>query len=129
MLSTQLVEQARHAILHFFNASADEYVVVFTQNASGALKLIGESFPFTANSRFLLTYDNHNSVNGLREFARRGGAEITYVPVSLPEMRVEDELIDGYLDPLLQGGRVSQQGQGLFAFPAQSNFSGVQHPL
>jgi selenocysteine lyase/cysteine desulfurase len=123
ILSTQLVEQARQAILHFFNASADEYVVIFSQNASGALKLVGESFPFSANSQYLLTYDNHNSVNGLREFARRGGAKITYIPVSLPEMRVEDALFQSYID------RIPQDGQSLFAFPAQSNFSGTQHPL
>ena len=30
--------------------------------------------------RFLLTFDNHNSVNGIREFARARGAETTYVP-------------------------------------------------
>ena len=33
-------------MLEFFNASPDEYVVIFTQNASGALKLVGESYPF-----------------------------------------------------------------------------------
>ena len=33
-----------------------------------------------AGDRFLLTFDNYNSVNGIREFARARGAETTYVP-------------------------------------------------
>ena len=37
-----------------------------------------------AGDRFLLTFDNHNSVNGIREFARARGAETTYVPASRP---------------------------------------------
>ncbi|MBZ0308183.1 MAG: hypothetical protein K8I82_19110 [Anaerolineae bacterium] len=41
---TRLDEQARHSIFEFFNADPDEYVVIFTSNASGALKHVGESF-------------------------------------------------------------------------------------
>ncbi|HOD04712.1 MAG TPA: aminotransferase class V-fold PLP-dependent enzyme, partial [Anaerolineaceae bacterium] len=62
MFATHLAERAREAVLQYFNASPDEYVVIFTSNASGALKLVGESFPFCAGSRYLLTFDNHNSV-------------------------------------------------------------------
>jgi selenocysteine lyase/cysteine desulfurase len=121
--TTHLVESARKAVFEFFNASPDEYVAVFTSNASGALKLVGESFPFGPGDHYLMTFDNHNSVNGIREFARVRGAEITYVPVVLPDLRVDEAQLDGYLD-LARGA-----GQDLFAFPAQSNFSGVQHPL
>ena len=32
---TRLVEQARHAVFEYFNASPDEYAVIFTPNASG----------------------------------------------------------------------------------------------
>ena len=71
---TNLVEQARRAVLDWFNASADEYTAVFTANATGALKHVGESYPFAPGGRLLLTVDNHNSVNGIREFARAKGA-------------------------------------------------------
>jgi len=122
MASTHLVEEARAAVLAFFSADPAEYDVVFTANASGALKLVGESYPFCRGGRFLLTYDNHNSVNGIREFARRGGAAVTYLPVGDPELR---------LDPTMVTAELQTAGSGcdLFAFPAQSNFSGVQHPL
>ena len=36
----------------------------------GALRLVGESYPFGPGGRYLLTFDNHNSVDGIREFAR-----------------------------------------------------------
>jgi selenocysteine lyase/cysteine desulfurase len=120
---THLVEQARRFVLEFFNASPDEYAAIFTANASGALKLVGESFPFGPGDHYLLTFDNHNSVNGIREFARARHAEITYVPVVLPDMRVDEAQLEGYLELARPGGH------NLFAFPAQSNFSGVQHPL
>src|SRR5262249_16637306 len=61
---TELVERARNFVREFFCASAEEYAVIFTLNASGALKLVGESYPFTDTSHYLLTFDNHNSVNG-----------------------------------------------------------------
>jgi selenocysteine lyase/cysteine desulfurase len=43
--STELIEQTRHSVLRFFNAPEDEYVCIFTQNASGALKIVGEAYP------------------------------------------------------------------------------------
>jgi molybdenum cofactor sulfurtransferase len=120
---TRGVEQARHAVLEFFNASPEEYRVIFTPNATGALKLVGESYPFGPDDEYLLTFDNHNSVNGIREFARARGARITYVPLLLPDMRVDEAGLASYLD------RARPAGHNLFAYPAQSNFSGVQHPL
>jgi hypothetical protein len=41
---TERVEQTRDYVLRYFNASPDEYMVIFTPNATGALKLIGDSF-------------------------------------------------------------------------------------
>jgi molybdenum cofactor sulfurtransferase len=119
---TELVERARAAVLEFFGAS-DEYVAIFTPNATGALRLVGEAYPFRSGDRFLLSFDNHNSVNGIREFARACGAETTYVPSEAPELRVDEGLLSRYLS------EVSGEHHNLFAYPAQSNFSGVQHPL
>src|SRR5688500_15108653 len=118
--STGMVEEARAAVLRFFDADPAEYEVCFTANCSGALRLVGEAFPFRPGSRFVLSADNHNSVNGIRELARRRGAEVRYVPLD-GELRlhgVDVALADA--DP---------RYPHLFAFPAQSNFSGVRHPL
>ena len=122
LASTHLVEEARVSVLEFFSADPAEYDVVFTSNASGALKLVGESYPFAEGDRYVLTYDNHNSVNGIREFARSRGARVTYLPVCEPGLRLDRTLVTTELEK-------PGPGNNLFAFPAQSNFSGVQHPL
>jgi selenocysteine lyase/cysteine desulfurase len=172
--STELVERARVAVLAHFRASPEEYAVIFTPNATGACRLVGEAYPFGPRTRLILTADNHNSVNGIREFARSRGAVTRYVPFSSPELRVDDDAVRQALAsprPGLLGaaGRVARCGvapwagrgwrarrqrsqaqkgagdagrpvtvpsaaaparrRGLLAYPAQSNYSGVQHPL
>ena len=122
-LATTYVEQTRLSVLDFFNADPGEYVVMFTANATEALKLVGEAYPFEPGGEYLLTFDNHNSVNGIREFARARGCPTTYVPIVLPDMRVDEAELELHLQ---RGGRGAHR---LFAYPAQSNFSGVQHPL
>lgn len=39
--------QVRDLVLKFFNADPAEYQVVFTRSATGALKLVGETFPWS----------------------------------------------------------------------------------
>jgi selenocysteine lyase/cysteine desulfurase len=121
--ATALVEQARAAVLAYFNAPESEYACIFTPNATGALRIVGEAYPFAPGDRFLALFDNHNSVNGIREFARARGARTAYVPLEAPDLRVADGLLERYLDD------ADPDGHNLFAYPAQSNFSGVKHPL
>ncbi len=119
---TRRVEQARTAVLDYFNG-AGEYTAIFTLNASAALKLVGESYPFVPGAGLLLTADNHNSVNGIREFAKKGGASVSYAPLTRPELRIDMAAMDALL---AQAVRACPH---LMAFPAQSNFSGVKHSL
>jgi molybdenum cofactor sulfurtransferase len=120
---TEHVESCRGKVLEFFNAAPEDYVLVFTPNATAGLKIVGESFPFLPQSRLLLTFDNHNSVNGIREFAHLKGASVEYAPLVTPELRLDRATLDGLL-------READPASGnLFAFPAQSNVSGVKHPL
>lgn len=120
--STQLITKAKADVLKFFNADSKEYCVIFTQNASGAIKLVGESFPFEKGGKFLICADNHNSVNGVREFAKMGKSETVYFGLN-PEMRVDMEQLEDLLK------KTNPKKNNLFAYPAQSNFSGVKHPL
>src|SRR5215213_6121353 len=117
--ATVLVERARAAVLRYFNAPESEYACIFTPNATGALRLVGEAYPFGPRDRFLATFDNHNSVNGIREFARAKGAATAYVPLEAPDLRVA-RLAD-HLD--------EAHGPSLFPSHAQSNFSGVKHTM
>jgi selenocysteine lyase/cysteine desulfurase len=104
--------------LEFAGADPATYDVVFTANASGAIRLLAEAFPFARRSRLVLSADNHNSVNGLAWPARRAGARVSLVPLA-DGLRGEDP------EPALAPAPAAS----LFAFPAQSNFSGVRHPL
>jgi molybdenum cofactor sulfurtransferase len=122
--ASDLVAAARARVLRHFNAPASEYTVAFTANATHALKLVGEAYPFAPGGRYALTFDNHNSVNGIREFARARGAAITYVPLHPGDMTTATADVEAALAlPAADGAR------RLFAYPAQSNFSGVQHPF
>lgn len=123
MAATKFVDSARDYVLKYFNADPVEYDVIFTSNASGALKIVGESYPFGQGDQYVLAFDNHNSVNGIREFAHTKGADVKYIPLALPELRLDEEVVAGFL-------RGARQGQNnLFAYPAQSNFTSVKHPL
>ena len=119
---TDAVERGRAKVLDYFNGTG-RYTAVFTLNASGALKLVGESYPFEPGGRLLLTVDNHNSVNGIREFARCKGAAVDYAPLTTPDLRIDRAASDALL------AMADPARANLFAFPAQSNFSGVKHPL
>ncbi len=121
--TTALADSTRRAILRHFGADPAEYVAIFTPNASGALRLVAESYPFAPGGTLTLSYDNHNSVNGMREFAAARGARVAYAPVRPPDLRLDDAALQALLDEPAGGA------ERLFAYPAQSNFSGVLHPL
>ena len=119
-LSTTFIDLTRTAVLDFFHA--DDYECIFTLNASHALKIVGESYPFSRQSKLLLTVDNHNSVNGLRNFCNQKGGKVVYSPL-LKDLTIDDEaLACSLISP-------EKFDAKLFAFPAQSNASGVKHDL
>ncbi|KGQ07050.1 60S ribosomal protein L15 [Beauveria bassiana D1-5] len=140
--ATDLVDETRQRILQHFSASPDEYAVIFTPNATGAARLVGESYAWRRGARLVLTADNHNSLNGLRQFAERGKSRTVYVPIAdANELRIREAdvvsalshnktqvcLPRAWLEKSKASGTRSRRG--LFAYPAQSNFTGVRHPL
>ena len=118
LVSTAIINDAKARLLRFLDASPEEYVVCFTANTSAAIRLVAESYPFSPMEGLVLSSDNHNSMNGIREFARAKSAPVRYV-------QLDNEL---RLASPLTALRTFAAG-GLFGFPAQSNFSGVKHPL
>jgi selenocysteine lyase/cysteine desulfurase len=121
--STEAIERARALVLRFVDADPDEYAVCFTANASAAIKLVAESFRYGERGVLALSADNHNSVNGMREYARRARARVVTLPLT-PDLR-----LDRPTAHLRRATIRGSGGQALFAFPAQSNFSGVRHSL
>jgi selenocysteine lyase/cysteine desulfurase len=122
LASSALIAEAKAHLLRFLDADPAEYEVCFTANASGAIAHVAAGFPFGPRAPFVLTADNHNSVNGIRECARRAGAPVHYLPLDA-ELRLDAPECRLAELPPVRGAR------GLFAYPAQSNFSGVRHPL
>jgi selenocysteine lyase/cysteine desulfurase len=119
-LSNKLVEEARKKVIDFFNA--EDYFCVFTANASGALKIIGECYPFAQDGHFLLLADNHNSVNGIREYCKSSGGSFQYSPMRVEDLNIAEDTLETNL-------QIEGKQNKLFAFPAQSNVSGVKHDL
>jgi selenocysteine lyase/cysteine desulfurase len=116
--SAEVMDAARAATLAFFDADPAVYEVCFTANATAAIKLVAESYPFARDRGLVLTADNHNSVNGIREYVRRVSAPVEVLPLDA-ELRLDrgEEHLRAVRAP------------GLLAFPQQSNFSGVRHDL
>jgi molybdenum cofactor sulfurtransferase len=121
LLSEKLVSEARQRVLNFFNAP--DYYCVFTQNASAALQIVGECYPFSSETHLLLTADNHNSVNGIREYCRNKGGSYTYCSMNYDDLTINEPELNKQLTSH------PDKKNKLFAYPAQSNASGVQHSL
>ncbi|MER5636736.1 aminotransferase class V-fold PLP-dependent enzyme [Kitasatospora sp. NPDC002227] len=119
LASTELVAEARRAVLAFCRAPAEQYAVVFTPNATGAIRLVAEAFPFAPGRGLALLRDNHNSVLGLRCYATAAGAPVRVLPLGA-EHRADAAAVAAAL---------AAGPPGLFAYPGQSNATGVRHPL
>ncbi len=119
--SSEFIAETRQKVLDFFNAK--DYICVFTQNATNALRIVGESYPFNENTEYILLSDNHNSVNGIREFCKNKGGAVTYVPVQYHDLQINEPLLKKLLTEHSKNKKV------LFSFPAQSNVTGVKHDL
>eukprot|EP01105_Mastigella_eilhardi_P018777 TRINITY_DN4379_c0_g5_i2.p1 TRINITY_DN4379_c0_g5~~TRINITY_DN4379_c0_g5_i2.p1 ORF type:complete len:556 (-),score=172.63 TRINITY_DN4379_c0_g5_i2:50-1717(-) len=129
------MEAARDMVLRHFHTTRKEYSVIFTSGTTGALKLLGESFPWTNASKFVYLRQNHNSVLGIREIALDQGAEF----VAIPESEMNDETCNVFIggDPCAPASHrrsviltnFPETTYNLFAFPAEDNFAGVKYPL
>jgi molybdenum cofactor sulfurtransferase len=113
--STQLVEDARLELLRFFKADSEEYDLVFTANATAAIKLVMEACREQEDG-FWYGYhvDSHTSLVGVRESAQ--------------EHRCfgSDEEVDSWIEA---GKEDTTRRAKLFAYPAQSNMNGRRLPL
>ncbi len=123
LASTRAVAEARAAVLSFCNASDEDYAVVFTANATAAVRLVAEALPAGDRAPLVLLADNHNSALGMRRYAVGAGAPVVVVPLDA-DFRVRWEAVAACLDAF-----AAAHGPGLFVYPAQSNASGVRHPL
>ncbi|XP_021345149.1 molybdenum cofactor sulfurase-like [Mizuhopecten yessoensis] len=146
-LATDVVDQVRYRILQHFNTSQEEYSVVFTSGCTGALKLLAETFtfdPFSSSNQnnsislnsenpkrvmgsFIYLLDNHTSVQGMRETMATRTGVIYCLDTSMLDCDLDIKKENKGL--IYKTEHCEPGGNNLFAFPAQSNFSGTKYPL
>ncbi|KAL7646918.1 UNVERIFIED_CONTAM: hypothetical protein RMT77_002175 [Armadillidium vulgare] len=132
-LTTETIESMRNRVLKHFNTNSEEYEVIFTSSATDAIKLVGNCFAWSraeektkSTSVYVYTEENHTSVLGLREFANAKGAQVHCIEID----KVEQSLHKSSNSVLTENTNCNSEVQNcLFAYPAQSNFSGVKYPL
>ncbi|KAF7853888.1 hypothetical protein EAF04_010554 [Stromatinia cepivora] len=126
-LSGFVVDSVREKALKFLGADPAHFDLVFTANATAAIKLVAESFRDLAlesstSGSFWYGYhkDAHTSLVGPREHTN--GQHHCFTT----DQEVEDWLF-GYRS--LPGRREDDETPGIFAFPGQSNMTGRRLPL
>ncbi|EFJ25003.1 hypothetical protein SELMODRAFT_173762 [Selaginella moellendorffii] len=125
--SSHTIESARQQVLEYFHAPASEYACVFTSGATAALKLVGETFPWSSGGHFCYTLANHNSVLGIREYALEKGA--TAIPVSISNQGEVVLESAGLKRKNVSLHDDDEETYNLFAMPTECNFSGAKFPM
>eukprot|EP00741_Cyanophora_paradoxa_P021282 tig00021348_g20542.t1 len=103
------LQASRTSVLEFFRTNPSIYSVIFTMGATGALKTVGEAFPWGPGGMFVYTMENHNSGSNF--------TALTYVEI---------------VERLNMGINVNDPTSTtyhLFAFPGESNFNGAKFDL
>ncbi|KAF5842717.1 pyridoxal phosphate-dependent transferase [Dunaliella salina] len=129
-LSTDRIDEVRRRILRHFNADPADWQLVFTRSATGALQLVGETFPWSASSMFRYLRTNHNSVLGIREYAIQHGGSFQAIDESVMDewLGAASSSPHDHNDPPAEGSPESPT-YSLFGFPAEDNYAGVKFPL
>ncbi|XP_057737614.1 molybdenum cofactor sulfurase isoform X1 [Arachis stenosperma] len=135
----EIVKDARQQVLDYCNASPKDYKCIFTFGATAALKLVGEAFPWSCDSTFMYTMENHNSVLGIREYALGQGAASIAVDIEENEapgvsgeniaMKISPHQVQRRKVAGLLEGKPDGHVYNLFAFPSECNFSGLRFDL
>ncbi|XP_059661845.1 molybdenum cofactor sulfurase isoform X2 [Cornus florida] len=136
LATSEIVREARQQVLNFCNASPKDYKCIFTSGATAALKLVGEAFPWSNQSCFMYSMENHNSVLGIREGAsavavdiekvtyHAGGSADPISSIKVLQHSIQKRNGDRFLEEKPTGNAYN-----LFAFPSECNFSGLRLDL
>ncbi|XP_078437514.1 molybdenum cofactor sulfurase (LOS5) (ABA3) isoform X2 [Wolffia australiana] len=140
MATSDIISRARRQVLELCNASSTEYACIFTSGATAGLKIIGESFPWSEESCYAYTVENHNSVLGIREYALDHGSRVMAVDIEDSKLHNGFSSSFGNIDiekyPVQRRTAIGsseryQNGEvfNLFAFPSECNFTGRRFHL
>ncbi|XP_057461598.1 molybdenum cofactor sulfurase isoform X2 [Actinidia eriantha] len=140
LATSDIVREARQQVLDFCHASARDYKCILTSGATAALKLVGEAFPWSSQSTFMYTMENHNSALGIREYALSKGA--TAFAIDIEEAAYDGDRFRSPVSsvkvlqhPIQRRNEAvlleepAGDAYNLFAFPSECNFSGSRFSL
>ncbi|XP_062115811.1 molybdenum cofactor sulfurase isoform X2 [Humulus lupulus] len=128
--SADIVREARQQVLDYCKASPKEYSCIFTSGATAALKLVGEAFPWSPESCFMYTIENHNSVLGIRDQGAAAFAiDIEEDAHDSTSMRVLQHQVQRRNEAKFLQDEWTGNAYNLFAFPSECNFSGSRFSL
>ncbi|KAM6594810.1 hypothetical protein CsatA_002513 [Cannabis sativa] len=132
--TSDIVREARQQVLDFCKASPKEYSCIFTSGATAALKLVGEAFPWSHESCYMYTIENHNSVLGIREYALKQGAAAFAIDIEedahdSTSMRILQHQVQRRNEAKFLQEERTGNAYNLFAFPSECNFSGSRFNL
>lgn len=121
----EVIERVRQRVLSWLGTREGDYHIVFTSGATGALKMVGEAFPWREGSWFMYLRESHNSVLGVREYALKAGGYFR----AACEGAISAWLNGTLSDTDFLGNSASGEAPHLLAFPGEENFSGTKYPL
>ncbi|KAI8899631.1 pyridoxal phosphate-dependent transferase [Globomyces pollinis-pini] len=110
------INHIRRKILSYLNTNDLDYSVIFTSNATAALKLLADSIDWN-NKQFWYLDASHTSVVGISPKV----AQFTNTPVETCTRCISESEISGLVREYK-----FQDKPVVFAYPAQCNFSGVK---
>lgn len=127
LAATRMDNEARRHVLEFFHASPSEYEVIWTANASAALRIIGEGYPFGRHGAYLYAPDSHNSLLGISEFAKSKNACSGGFGFKGDSLSYDWDDFVGRIKAM--GGSKKNNGKArkLIGIPGESNASGLKH--
>ncbi len=118
-MSRKLIEEAREAVLDYFDA--EDYHCVFIDNSSD-LNAFGEHYPFDTDSVLLSSIDSASPINSLRHICMEKGGKLDFIKLKLEDLSIDTPELYRCLES-------HQNAHKLMAFPAQSSISGTNHSL
>lgn len=106
--------------MQHFNTNPEDYSIIFTSSATGALKLLGECFHYgnEYHGTFAYLENNHTSVLGMRNYAS-----------NVQVIRTSDAFEVLSDNTTCSGEDLISESNSCFVYPAQCNFSGTKYPL
>ncbi|XP_058087179.1 molybdenum cofactor sulfurase-like [Magnolia sinica] len=119
------IDETSKRLLDLFNATQDDYTVIFTPGLASCYRLFGDMHPFQKGSLLLISPDAHEFVRYVANASVQRGAKTEPMPLRKTDLCVNTNA----MHQLLTTRGWTGFGNGLLIYPVQSCSSGMRHSL